>query len=360
MRGEPGPLVSVIVPAWNAQSTLADTLASVTAQTYRQLEIVIVDDGSTDRTAEIAARFCSSEPRARLVGKANGGLSSARNCGLANARGEWIAPIDADDLWHSTKIEKQVRAALAAEQPPGFVYCWHRDIDDQGFVLGSGPRWAFEGAAFKRLAYQNIIHTVLLSRDAVDRVGGYDEMLSACEDVMIHLQVARFHPVACVPEHLLGYRKRPDSMSRDTDLVVRSWRTVHRALVADGADLPPRLLRWMEGFFAMVIAEQSAAGGSIGRSFAHLLRALSRDPLRWGAYLLYRAVRTSVRLARGRRPRPPRLHFRDADPRQDIRFDPDELPRLTELLRRIDQRRLARLARAERLEVREGSGARSA
>lgn len=360
MAGQSRPLVSVIVPAWNAEATLSETLASVAEQTYRQIEIIIVDDGSTDRTAEIAARFCSTEPRARLVAKPNGGLSSARNRGLANAVGQWVAPIDADDMWHPTKLEKQVQAALGAQAPPGFVYCWHRDIDEQGFVLGSGPRWAFEGAAFKRLAYQNIIHTVLLSREAVDRVGGYDETLSACEDVMIHLRISRVYPVACVPEHLLGYRKRPGSMSRDTDLVVRSWRAVHRALVADGADLPPNLSRWTEGFFAMVFAQRSAAEGSIGRAFAQLLRALSKDPLRWGAYLLYRVVRTAVRIARGRRPRPTRLHFSEADPRQDIPFDPDELPRLAKLLRTIDERRLARLARAERLEVRDRAGVRSA
>ena len=77
-----GQLISVVVPAFNSEETLAETLASVARQTHRKLEIIIVDDGSTDRTAQVAEQFCATEPRARLIGKPNGGVASARNLGI--------------------------------------------------------------------------------------------------------------------------------------------------------------------------------------------------------------------------------------------------------------------------------------
>ena len=350
--GPTGPLVSVIVPAFNAEKTLGETLQSGAAQTYANIEIVIVDDGSTDSTAEIAAEFCAREPRARLVRQENRGLAGARNRGVRESSGPWIAPLDADDLFHPTTVEKQVRAALAAPAPPGFVYCWYQDIDEQGFVLGSGPRWAFHGAALKRLAYQSTIHTVLLSRSAVESVGGYDESLKACEDVMIQLRIARSWPVAAVPEHLVGYRKRAGSMSRDTALVIRSWQAVLDRLVAEGADLPPRLRRWVDSFLARIAAEERLRSGSAGEGLRLFLRALRSDPGRWGRYAAYRLARTAVRLLRGRRPAAERTHFLEADPRIFVSPDPDELPAMAASLARFEEARIGRLAAMERLDPR--------
>ena len=112
------PLVSVIIPAWNAEATLLETLQSAASQTYPNIEIIIIDDGSTDGTAAIARDFCAGEPRARLVRQDNQGLSAARNRAVAESRGTWIAPLDADDLWHPTTVEKQVgRARLRRSCP---------------------------------------------------------------------------------------------------------------------------------------------------------------------------------------------------------------------------------------------------
>src|SRR5688500_10000211 len=135
------PLVTVIVPAFNAEAWIGETLQSVAAQSWPALEILIVDDGSTDGTAAIAEAFCAGEPRARLIRQPNGGVAAARNRGLAEAKGEWIAPIDADDIWHPARVEKMVKAALAAPERPGFVYAWCRTIDGEGRVTGSAPQW---------------------------------------------------------------------------------------------------------------------------------------------------------------------------------------------------------------------------
>lgn len=346
------PLVTVIIPAWNAERTLRETLESVAAQTHRNLEIIIVDDGSSDRTAAIAVEYCAAEPRARLIEQANGGVASARNLGIEAARGEWVAPIDADDLWHPTKIEKQVAAALAAPVPPGFVYCWYQSIDEQGHVLGSSSRLAIDGPAFTQLAYANPVQNgsaLLLARRAVLDIGGYDPSLRACgsegcEDVMIQLQIARRHPVALVREHLVGYRKLAGSMSRDNDKIIRSWRLVYQRLAAEGPGFPRQLLRWSDGFFRMALAENRAIAGCYAEAVRHLLGALLLDPVRWIPFLLYRVARTAMRLVRGRRPVPERPHWSQVDPTTTVVQDPDDLPALAGLVRRIDERRLRRLA----------------
>src|SRR5258707_6035401 len=128
-------LVSVIVPAYNAEKTIGETLSSVGAQTYRNLEIVVVDDGSVDGTAGIVERYTRTDSRVRLIRQANMGVAAARNRGIAEARADYIAPIDADDLWESTKIDKQMQAMMGGGPRVGLVYTWYALIDCRGKVI---------------------------------------------------------------------------------------------------------------------------------------------------------------------------------------------------------------------------------
>src|SRR5207302_10235349 len=100
-------LVSAIIPAFNDAATIERTVSSVLNQTYSDLEVLVVDDGSTDQTAALVQSMADVDHRIRLLQKPNGGLASARNHGIAHAGGEFIAPIDADDLWHPEQIRKQ-------------------------------------------------------------------------------------------------------------------------------------------------------------------------------------------------------------------------------------------------------------
>src|SRR5215211_6980478 len=103
------PVVSVVIPAYNARTTLAATLDSARSQSFRDLEIIVVDDGSTDETLSVAKAAAASDARIIVLTRPNGGVAASRNLGIHSARGEYIAPLDADDIWHPTKIEKQVR-----------------------------------------------------------------------------------------------------------------------------------------------------------------------------------------------------------------------------------------------------------
>lgn len=350
------PLVSVIIPARNAESTLRQTLRSVVDQTYSQLEIIVVDDGSTDRTAAIAEEFCAADSRARLLRKPNGGVASARNLGIEQSRGEWLAPIDSDDLWHPRKIEKQMAVALGAAAPPGFVYCWYHYLDAEGRVIGSGPEWAIEGSVLNRLAALNFVQNgsaLLLRREAVLAVGGYEPALRAhggqgCEDILIELQIAARYAVCVVPEHLVGYRCLPESMSRDSAQMARSWGLVWRTLARDGVAVPAAAIRWTRAQTCVDLAQEAIMRGKVAQSVKFAALAVWFDPIRSGAYLLYRLVRLGTRLLRGRRPEPERLSFENTPPGTRMSGDPDALPALWSILERIEERRNKRIARLDR------------
>lgn len=134
-------LITVIVPAYNAGATLDQTLESVRSQSYRNVEILIIDDGSRDETRGIATRHAAADNRVRLISQVNAGVAAARNRGIAEARGKLIAPIDADDLWASTKLEKQI--AIMDGPNVGLIYCWYAIIDADDNIKGvAEPVWS--------------------------------------------------------------------------------------------------------------------------------------------------------------------------------------------------------------------------
>src|SRR6267142_4272392 len=126
------PLVSVVIPNYNCGRFLAETLESVFAQTYPNVEVIVVDDGSTDDSLNVLESFAA---RVRVVRQANQGVSAARNAGIRESRGAFVAFLDADDLWHPEKLTKQI--AVFANPAVGLVYCAVEYIDEQGRSLGT-------------------------------------------------------------------------------------------------------------------------------------------------------------------------------------------------------------------------------
>jgi glycosyltransferase involved in cell wall biosynthesis len=244
-------LVTVVIPAYNAAATIESTVASVTAQTHRNLEINVVDDGSLDQTAALVTRLIQRDPRIRLLRKANAGLAAARNTGIECANGEFIAPVDADDVWHPTKIEKQLAVMQRGGRRVGAVYCWARAIDNAGQILFDLKTSDFRGEVFAALIFWNFVQSgsLLFRRSLATEIGGYDATLSSrgasmCEDLKFNLDLAERCDFDLVPEFLTGYTLREGSMSSDTSAMLRS-----RAVVVDEArarhpERPAFLFRW--------------------------------------------------------------------------------------------------------------------
>src|SRR5690606_15977961 len=129
---QPDPVVSVVVPAYNAEAYLGEALRSVLAQTYELLEVLVIDDGSQDRTADIVRELAMEDERVRLLQQSNSGVADARNLGIEHARGVYIAPLDADDLFYPQKLEAQVARMESGDEAVGVVYCWWISIDHEG------------------------------------------------------------------------------------------------------------------------------------------------------------------------------------------------------------------------------------
>lgn len=226
-------LVSIIVPAYNAAATLDETLRSIRSQTHREIEILVVDDGSEDATGEIAQRHAEQDPRLRLISQENAGVAAARNRGIAESRGEIIAPVDADDLWAPDKIERQLRALRRGGERVGLVYTWYAHIDADGNVRGM-VRPMESGDVLELICLGNFVgngSSALMRKSAVLEAGGYDPSLRArkaqgCEDFLLYFRIAEKHHFALVADSLTGYRQLPDNMSSDHCQMHRSWAIV--------------------------------------------------------------------------------------------------------------------------------------
>jgi glycosyltransferase involved in cell wall biosynthesis len=222
-------LVSVVVPAFNAEATIDETLRSVRAQTHLNLEILVIDDGSIDRTAEIAAAHALIDNRVRLIRQLNAGVASARNRGVSEAGADLLAFVDADDLWGPDKIHKQLLAFRSGGPRTGLVYTWYAFIDNENRI-GATYRPIDVGDVRDRICRTNFVgngSTALVTRTAFDRAGGFDPTLRAqgaqgCEDWQFYVDVAEGHDFAVVPEVLTGYRQSPNNMSSDPMRMLRS------------------------------------------------------------------------------------------------------------------------------------------
>ena len=222
-------LVSVVIPAYNSESTLAETIESVRAQTYQNLEILVVDDGSADKTRAVAEEKAAEDERIRIIAQANGGVARARNRGIEEASADFIAPLDADDLWRSTKIERQLRALRAGGPEVGLVYCWSAVIDEDSRIT-SRVHPPYAGDVLPHLFYGNFVgngSSALMRKAHVVEVGGYDSSLKerrsqGCEDWKLYLLLAERCHFAVVPDHLVGYRYTRTAMSGDVAQMLRS------------------------------------------------------------------------------------------------------------------------------------------
>jgi glycosyltransferase involved in cell wall biosynthesis len=207
------PLISVIIPVFNGEKTIKETIASVLAQTLADLEILVINDGSQDATLEIVAQI--SDPRLHIFSYPNSGVSASRNRGIAQAVGNYISFIDADDLWTPDKLATQWQA-LEANPLAAVAYSWSNWIDESGTFLRPGGHITKNGNVYADLLLRDFIESgsnPLIRRDALTEVGGFDESLAAAADWEMWLRLAARYQFVAVPAAQILYRVAPSSMS---------------------------------------------------------------------------------------------------------------------------------------------------
>ncbi len=217
------PLVSIIIPCHNQGRYLAEAVSSSLDQTYRNVEILVVDDGSTDDTARVMEDFVT-DSRVRFFRQPNQGPSVARNNGVANSRGEFLNFLDADDTIAPRKVERQV-PVLIADSGLGFAYCDITHIDEEGTIVEerkassvANGRTQLSGDIFDQLFAGGYFppHSPLVRRSAFDRVGGFDPALRGCCDWDLWLRLAAQGFTAhYLDERLASYRLHSAAMSRN-------------------------------------------------------------------------------------------------------------------------------------------------
>lgn len=214
----PIPAVSVAMSVFNGEAFLAQAIESELGQTFADFEFLILDDGSSDSSRAIAERYAARDPRLRLIARENRGLIASLNQLLVEARAPLVARMDADDICHPRRFERQV--AFLAEHPDhGVVGTWTNDIDEQGkpYPLHTPPLptspEAFLAHVEARLPL--IAHpTVMYRRDLVLAAGGYHAAFRHCEDYDLWLRLANRTRIANLPEALLDYRHYAGQVSR--------------------------------------------------------------------------------------------------------------------------------------------------
>ncbi len=198
--------ISVIIPTYNYARFLGEAIDSALAQTYTPLEVIVVDDGSTDETPEILARY---RDRIRAVRQRNQGVSMARNAGIAAARGDYFAFLDSDDLWLSRKLERQL-ARFAADSALGLVHCGVETFGER-----AATRQVFEGMEgwvgeeilrLDRGVIAGPGSTVVVPRRVAEEIGGFDPRLLPSEDWDFCYRIAARYKVGYVAETLVQYR----------------------------------------------------------------------------------------------------------------------------------------------------------
>jgi len=340
------PIVSVIIAAFNARRWIGLSVASAQSQTLREIEIIVVDDGSTDDTSEVVVDMAKNDSRIRLIRQANAGVGAARNTAIRFARGRYIAPLDADDVWGARKLERQVQRMEERGERTALVYCWHQWIDENGAQLGYKSNSIIEGDARAAIILRNFIGNAsvpLFRASAIDRRGAYlsrDEQDGGqgCEDWDLSIRIAERWEVGLVDEVLVGYRQSNACMSSQVPSMARSYQVVMDQARSRNLDLPITLFRWAEGHFQSYLVSKSYDGCDYRSCINAAISAILSDPLLILNQRLHElTLKSLIWLATGkRRSRPHRISASstpdaaDRAPAADI-----------SLLEKIQQRRWA-------------------
>lgn len=245
------PRISIIIPAYNAEKFLTQAIESVLCQTFSDWELIIVNDGSSDKTAEIMQTYSSQDCRIQSVSQTNQGVSKARNTGLALTKETpYVIFLDADDTWEPDALNILYSTFQSNPEHVG-VYGSARYIDAEGARIRPGelekacrnrkryvnrrfvPIGPDEPTSFCTLLYGNCIHTpgvALLSREAIRRIGKFDGTVTHHEDLDYFIRMSRLGTFKFIDQVLLNYRRHGNNLSSQFDLMASTYKKVTKAL----------------------------------------------------------------------------------------------------------------------------------
>ncbi|MGH9547800.1 MAG: glycosyltransferase family 2 protein, partial [Terriglobales bacterium] len=254
-------------------------------QTHQNLEVLVIDDGSTDGTEEVVLDYAGRDARVKLLQQQHLGLSAARNLGVEQAGGEFIALIDADDIWLPRTIEKLLRALSFCGNDYGVSYAWSFDIDEDDRATGAAHAYTLNGYVYPILLCHNFLANascVLIRSACLKEAGPFkrvlfnERLVQGCEDWELFMRLALRHKFKAVPEFLVGYRKRVGSMSKSCDKMAASQELMLSA-IKEVAPVPDFAARLSRSSFYIHLAHQCADDGQPLASLRWLRRSLEAE-----------------------------------------------------------------------------------
>jgi|SRR5581483_5703357 len=281
------PLVSAIVPAYNAERYIGRTLQSLVAQNYPHLEIIVVNDGSTDRTCAIVEAMAEKYPQIRMVQQPNQGVAIARNRGIAEAGGEFIAPIDADDIWFPDAVQKLVHCLRSSDPSVGVAYGWSVTLDENSLLDGGLRCSKIAGDVLGTLICHNFLgnaSATMIRRLCLEKVGGYDphfrtESAQGCEDWDLYVRLAEHCRFAVVPEFLFGYRRPRSSMSSNSRAMANSHEYLLEKVKRHHPHIPQAFYQLSTSSYYLHLAYECDCYHNPSDSLYWLQQAMAKGPI---------------------------------------------------------------------------------
>lgn len=299
--------VSVVIPVYNAQDTVLDAVRSIEAQTFKDYEVIIVDDCSTDGTLSLLSEECGNHQV--IKSDINKGPANARNRGIEKARGPWIAFLDADDVWLPYRLEAQME--LARQFPDTTLFCANSisfsnkdPIGEHGLMIQKAAK-SVRPVVLEEFITGNpvITSTVLVKKEALDEAGGFDEAFKGPEDYDLWIRLAGRSKVLKTEVPLIRYREQLHGLSRDDrSFLPQVLRVVDKAYGPGGVLMGKGGKRLSKAHHFLSASWQAARRGDVarafrlyGRSFLFWAGPMGRYHPKWGrvrllAFLVKAAV----------------------------------------------------------------------
>lgn len=277
-------LISVVIPARNAEQTIGSTIQSVLNQSYSDIEIIVVNDGSSDNTNTEIENLFDDKSNIKLTEIDHSGVAAARNHGIELANGDLIAFLDADDVWHREKLTIQ-REHLLANKNAAFLYSPIRLIDEHSNILSTSPYLQFEGDVLKHMLLTQFINassSLLCHKEAVRSVGGFDSTAymkghQGCEDYLFSVRMAAKYELAAAPYYLTGYRCHTTNMSNNYGQMQKSKESILRMLQDELPDTPDNVFKWHASHAFTYMGYKALKSGRLVKGMNLISSALAND-----------------------------------------------------------------------------------
>lgn len=276
------PIVSIIIPAYNAQKTILKTISSVRQQTHTDWELIVINDGSTDNTSEIAKSITDS--RIQIFDYPNSGVATARNRGIERATGDYIAFLDADDTWTSNKLELQLKA-LQQNPQASVAYSWTYFLYEATGVCSPSEQIYYQGNVYRELLSNNFLcsgSNPLIRSAAINSVGFFDSSFPHCADWDYYLRLAAKYEFVVVPQHQIYYLQSGSSMTSKISAIEKQLAAMlnktYQTAPSSLQHLKKRSQAWVYQYCTQQYLEYGRDLQSIKGAFTYLWRAFLLHP----------------------------------------------------------------------------------